>query len=83
MYNNIINKEDILPMDSDIENWFTYHPPMSQQDMDAYVAIREGGKEFAQLIRDETPKCEDQAVAIRKIREAVMTANAAIACGGK
>ncbi|MGQ0816371.1 MAG: hypothetical protein ACT4O1_18230 [Gemmatimonadota bacterium] len=36
----------------------------------------------ADIILDCTPIGADQAAAVRKVREAVMTANAAIACGG-
>lgn len=69
--------------DADIENWFTYHKPESPIQTGQYEMIRDKGKEFAQLIRNNTPRSADQTAAIRKIREAVMTANAAIACGGK
>lgn len=48
-----------------------------------YEAIREAGKVFAATIVKYTPPSADQTTAIRKIREAVFTANAAIACGGK
>lgn len=63
-------------------NWFTYHPPTPEQQ-DKYIAIREAGYVFATVILNSTPECPDQTAAIRKIREAVMTANQAIACGGK
>ena len=63
---------------ADIESAFTYHPPKDDQ-AERYLAIRLAGKEFAQLIADMTPGCPDQSVAIRHVREAVMTANAAIA----
>jgi hypothetical protein len=36
---------------------------------------------FAETIIRNTPPGSDQSAAIRKVREAVMTANAAIACG--
>jgi hypothetical protein len=65
-----------------IEEWFTYHPPTSDQ-LGAYNALREAAKQFAYHIIAWTPYCADQTVALRKVREAVMTANAAIACGGK
>ena len=35
---------------------------------------------FAKEVMFLTPRCPDQSVALRKIREAVFTANAAIAC---
>ena len=68
--------------DADLENWFQYHPPVGDQS-DRYITIRAAGMVLAQAIRDHTPSSADQTAAIRKVREAVMTANAAIACGGK
>lgn len=47
-----------------------------------YLAIRSAALEFAKVVRDHTPECPDQTVAIRKIRECVMTANAAVALDG-
>ena len=66
----------------DIENWFTYHSPSTEQ-LPKYQAIRDAGKSLAHTILINTPTSADQTAAIRKVREAVMTANAAIACGGK
>lgn len=65
----------------DLENWFTYHAPQPEQ-IAKYLAIRDAGHDFARVILDNTQICADQSVAVRKVREAVMTANAAIACGG-
>lgn len=66
-----------------LDNWFTHHPPRDLSTAKAYEKIREKGKELAEVIVALTPISADQAAAIRKVREAVMTANAAIACGGK
>lgn len=63
----------------EIENWFSYHPPQLDQP-ERYEKIREKGKELARCICDCCPQSPDQSAAIRKVREAVMTANAAIAC---
>jgi hypothetical protein len=65
---------------ADLENWFTYRSPDPDQ-IPKYRAIREAALVFAEIVRDATPAGADQTAAIRKIREAVMTANAAIACG--
>ena len=65
-----------------LDNWFTYHSP-GEGDAQRYETIRKAGRAFAQVIVDNTPPSADQTVALRKIREAVMTANASIACGGK
>lgn len=66
-----------------IENWFTYHPPANSKQKSDYEKLREAGKQFAETILECTPSSADQTAAIRKVREAVMTANAAIACGGR
>jgi hypothetical protein len=66
---------------SDLDNWFTYHTPDPHKgDFAAYGAIRRAGKRLAEVILNNTPSCADQSAAIRKVREAVMTANAARAC---
>jgi len=65
-----------------IDNWFTHHPPTDLATINRYHAIREAGKVLALAIVEHTPAGADQAAAIRKVREAVMTANAAIACEG-
>lgn len=62
-----------------INREFEYHPPTRRQ-AEQYRTIREAGKYFATVILLNTPKGADQSDAIRKVREAVMTANAAIAC---
>lgn len=60
---------------------FVYHPPSPEQGR-KYNVIRAKALEFAEAIVENTPPCADQSAAIRKVREAVMTANAAIALGG-
>lgn len=67
---------------ADLHNWFTYHAPTEDQ-VDHYAEIREAALNFAAVILANTPSSPDQTAAIRKIREAVMTANAAIACEGR
>lgn len=69
--------------DQDLRNWFTYHPPKDEDQKAAYILIRDSGYAFASCIMNNTPTSADQTAAIRKVREAVMTANAAIACEGK
>lgn len=65
---------------TDIDHWFTHHPPRNDAEIEAYKRIRAAGKEFAKTVLDFTPTCADQTVAIRAIRESVMWANVAIAC---
>lgn len=65
-----------------LDNVFSYHAPDSEQ-ITKYQAIREAAKVFAQVVIENTPSSADQTAAIRKIREAVMTANASIALDGR
>lgn len=63
----------------DLGNLFSYHPPKDGQ-RERYEAIRAKGLEMAELIQVSTPSSAEQTLAIRKIQEAVMFANASIAC---
>lgn len=65
-----------------IDHWFTYHAPSPDQ-IPRYQAIRDAAKGLAAIILQNTPASADQTAALRKLRESVMTANAAIALGGK
>ena len=69
-------------MQAKLDNWFMHHLPEGD-DADLYAKIREAGKRFAEAIASLTPPSADQTVAIRHVRDAVMNANAAIACDGK
>lgn len=57
---------------------FTYHAPIGNQ-LDRYAAIRAAGWALARVILGNCPRSADRTAAIRKVREACMTANAAIA----
>jgi len=62
-----------------LDNWFQYHSPSSDQ-LPKYQAIREAGKLLASTIVANAPDSADTTAAVRKVREAVMTANQSIAC---
>lgn len=64
-----------------LEQLFKYHAPREDQ-LPKYQAIREAALVFAKVIMINTPPSPDQTAAIRKLREAVMTANASIALDG-
>lgn len=72
-----------MPSKEQIDNWFSYHAPVVSDQTRTYEKLREAGKQFATTINDLCPESADKTAAIRKVREAVMTANASIACGGK
>ena len=60
-----------------LDEVFTYHNDTRRHPH--YDAIRKAGKDLAAAILENTPSCADQSAALRKVREVVMTANAAIA----
>lgn len=68
-----------VPGTNDLENWFTYHPP-TEDLLPRYKAIRDAALEFAKVVHTNAAAGPDKTVAIRCIREAVMWANASIAC---
>lgn len=63
---------------AEIENNFTYHPP-SQLQKEKYEALRNEAKELAHHINLWCPTSAEATLAIRKLEEAIMWANAAIA----
>jgi hypothetical protein len=70
------------PAHEQVEHWFTYHAPTPEQIHKINV-IRASAKSIAHIITDFAPACSDRSAALRKLREAVMTANAAIILEGK
>jgi hypothetical protein len=74
-----------------LRNRFTYHPPTDEPipvgtegditytKPEMYEAIREHALELATLIDTIAPPCRETSLAITKLEEAVMWANAGIA----
>lgn len=65
-------------MNPQIENNFKYHAPKEGQP-EKYTAIREKAKELAYLIEQEVPNSREKSLAMTKLEEAVMWANAGVA----
>ncbi len=61
-----------------VANNFSYHTPKDEQPA-RYGALRGTAKAFALHIIENTPPSREQALALTKLEEAVMWANAAIA----
>jgi hypothetical protein len=61
-----------------VENAFLYHPPKEDQT-DRYVFLRGMARELASAIVSNTPESREQSLALTKLEEVVMWANAAIA----
>jgi hypothetical protein len=70
-----VNRDNLLDV-------FSYHAPKPGQT-EKYEELRNAAFSFAKAILELTPTCADQQAAIRLVREATMTANAAIALEGK
>lgn len=65
-------------MEKQIDRAFTYHTSNEGQ-IERYTQIRDKAKELARLIYEACPGSREQSLAMTKIEEAVMWANAAIA----
>lgn len=61
-----------------IDDLFTYHKPTEAQAK-MYDEINAAAKHFALVVHQLCPPCPDRTAAMRKIREARMTANSSIA----
>jgi hypothetical protein len=65
----------------DLRKNFTYHPPLPGQP-EKYTEIRETAHTLAVLVQNLCPDSRERSLAITKIEEAVMWANASIARDG-
>lgn len=75
--------ENSRPMNSSeiLHELFSYHPP-TPESLPKFSAINQAAKNFAEIVLANCPPGADRSDTIRKIREARMTANAAIALNG-
>jgi hypothetical protein len=67
---------------SEIENLFNYHAP-SPEMTSKFVHVREAIVKAALVIDEQCPPGADRTAAMRKLKEAHMTANASIVLEGK
>lgn len=65
-------------MKDQIENNFMYHSPIDNQPQ-RYEALRAKAKELAHMINSHCPPSREKSLAITKLEDAVMWANASIA----
>ena len=65
-------------MNERIENAYTYHVPKEGQ-AEKYRRIRAKAKELAYLIDEECPDSREKSLAMTKLEEASMWANASVA----
>ncbi len=69
------------PQEYDLESNFRYHPPIGRQP-EQYVLLRDKAKELAAMVLEECPYSRERSLALTKIEESVMWANASIARSG-
>ena len=65
-------------MNETIDNNFKYHEPKENQP-EKNIKIREKAKELAYIIEEVCPNSREKALAMTKLEEASMWANASIA----
>lgn len=75
IFREVVSRVKIIKV---IENKFTYHAPTEQQ-VKTYAEIRSKTKELAYLIQENCPDSNEKELAINKLEEFVMWANASIA----
>lgn len=66
-------------MNLDIESIFSYHPATSVHVQHFHETVRSEVKAVAQIFMEDLPDCPEKTIAIRKLQEAMMFANSAIA----
>lgn len=65
--------------DPDIAHRFAFHPATTQEKRDEHTSMRQACHQAAQTINDKAPDSREKSLAITKLEEAMMWANAAIA----
>jgi len=61
-----------------VDRLFTYHPPYGNQS-DRYEELRRLGKHLARIMLTLCPPSRERSIALTKLEEAIMWANASIA----
>lgn len=65
-------------MKLELEKNFTYHPPTPEQKV-KYNNIRDMAHQYAEYLYDNCPESRELSLALTKLEECVMWANASIA----
>lgn len=69
---------DEYPVPNDLKNKFTYHPPKDDQPR-KYESLRAEALNMAIMISTFCPPSRETSLALTKLEEAIMWANASIA----
>ena len=68
------------PSQQELDSRFTYHPPTHKKQA-VYVEIRAKAKALAEYLMQNVPDGREKALALTKLEESVMWANAGVARG--
>jgi hypothetical protein len=68
--------------EKEIDKLFTYHTP-TNESVGKLVDVREAARVFAKVIEQAVPDSADKTASFRKLRDCVMTCNAAIVLNQK
>lgn len=63
----------------ELDNRFTHHPPRDADDVEIHVHIRRQAMAFAEQVNAHVPDGREKDLALARIEEAAMWANAGIA----
>lgn len=63
----------------DLEHRFAFHPATTDEKRDLHTSMRQACLKAAQAIDEQAPAGREKALAITKLEEAMMWANAAVA----
>lgn len=69
-------------MQLDIDSIFSHHPPANEETAELHAWIRLELKDVAQSFQAVLPDSPEKTLAIRRLQEAMMYANAAVAQHG-
>lgn len=64
---------------NDLQNRFQYHPPKDEQTKQSHEIVRQIMFDAAKAVNELCPEGREKSLAITKLEEAMMWANAAIA----
>ena len=68
-------------MTADLEHRFAFHPATTEEKRDEHTSMRQACLRAAQTIDETAPDGREKSLAITKLEEAMMWANAAVARG--
>ncbi len=64
---------------SDLDNRFQYHAPPDQETVNRHANVRRACQDAAEAVNINAPEGREKSLAVTKLEEALMWANAAIA----